>query len=161
MLCADDVFSCAIVSDRVYCWGRNGSTQTGSANNGAGRCTDTGNACPVRMVAGLESVAARQVVCGELFACMLSDAGAVYWWGGNTFRQLGPMATVAMGGAIEVRGAWSTPQRITAGARHACVVRGLSVWCWGDNAARQLGQPSAGGRARHRWLSAAFPRARG
>lgn len=137
-LCAGDAFSCAIVSDRVYCWGRNDATQTGSVNNGTGRCTDTNNACPVRVVSRLDSVVARQVVCGERFACMLSGSNEVYCWGSNAFRQLGPMATGAAAGATLV-GTFPNTQRITAGARHACIVSGFTVSCWGDNSAGQLG----------------------
>lgn len=137
-LCAGDAFSCAIVNERVYCWGRNDVTQTGSANNGVGRCTDTNNACPVRLVSRLDGIVARQVVCGERFACMLSAGNEVYCWGHNAFRQLGPGASAATAGATLV-GTFPNTQRITAGARHACLVSGFSVSCWGDNSAGQLG----------------------
>ncbi|MFO0560657.1 MAG: hypothetical protein U0269_21760 [Polyangiales bacterium] len=141
-LCAGDAFTCAIVNDRVYCWGRNDATQTGSPNNGTGRCSDgVMAACPVRIVAGLESVIARQVTCGERFACALSDNGTVHCWGSNSHRQLGPLVAASMpsAGAATV-GQWAAAQRITAGARHACVVVGAAVHCWGDNSAEQLGQ---------------------
>jgi hypothetical protein len=106
---------------------------------------------------GFQSVAAlggnaRDVASSDGFTCALVNlpAGgtAVKCWGNDTYGQLGDASggTTPAGSSttpVTVPIPVATMQSITAGTRHACAAApsndNQELWCWGENAARQLG----------------------
>jgi hypothetical protein len=121
-LAAGTAHTCAIVSGGVTCLGAGTS---GGGNPG--------------LASGVTDIAA-----GDAFTCAL-QAGAVKCWGEGASGQLGT------GGAAQATGTpqpvtppgtvTGTVQRVAAGARHACAATDaadLALFCWGDNASKQL-----------------------
>ncbi|HEY5933314.1 MAG TPA: hypothetical protein VIU61_01690 [Kofleriaceae bacterium] len=138
---------CAIADEgtrRVFCWGDN---QFGQLALGSTDMTSVA-APALTLLTDVD-----QVVLGRgtdpsqpTHGCASAiNTGLVSCWGANTSGQLGIPADAAL---HPTPGFVENPigmRRITAGARHTCGV-GLDdlLWCWGDNAAGQLGVPSAG-----------------
>ena len=130
-------------SGTVWCWGANDFGQLGN-----GDTTGTPSADPVQVSSGLifSGLAA-----GDDFTCATHyEPGnyAVYCWGRNDARQLGP-ATDSARSAVPVLVMTGSvgfiPGTLTAGARFACV--GLdpgqptsTIQCWGANEHGQLGR---------------------
>jgi len=70
------------------------------------------------------------------------DRQRVWCWGDNEFGQLGQGHTVDLSLATPVPDLPAFVQRITSlatGSRHTCAVTDLRLFCWGNNAAGQLG----------------------
>jgi hypothetical protein len=123
--------TCGIVGAQAVCVG-------GTAATGAGTPALGG--------------AALAVAAGDRFSCALVDQGAgnaaVKCWGIDTFGQLGDgvsgsaSATPLQVGSGVVA---ANVSHLAAGARHACAgtanpaTTNQTLWCWGDNAANQLG----------------------
>jgi alpha-tubulin suppressor-like RCC1 family protein len=139
-------FTCAIIKSAggsiaspkgtVDCWGFNAFSQLGFIGGGA-------HPLPVAvpLLAGV-----RQLAAGENHTCALLGSGLVECSGDNSFGQLGtPGATHVFGPAVNsLRGV----TQIAAGGNHTCAIEGGTfaaplgtVYCWGDNAYGQLGQP--------------------
>lgn len=169
------VHGCAVVGDRVGCWGADPSGQLGFD-----AASTTGVEEPGR-VRNLRA-AKLAVAVGMQHSCALAD-GTVFCWGANDDGQLGDRAatpssaprTVAMFGtgaravaasgnttcAVTREGAvtcWGEREepyaitgitdavQITLGSMHGCVLRqGGGVLCWGSNLYAELGAPSNGG----------------
>lgn len=66
---------------QVYGWGFNGNGQLGLGNN-----VNQLNPCRVLNLQGIVII---KVVCGYAHTMALSDVGALYVWGANTYGQLG------------------------------------------------------------------------
>lgn len=138
-ICAGNGFTCAIVREQVFCWGRNQFFQTGNDSNGAESCNNTNtSACPVRVVDAIKDERALEVSCGAEFACARMSNGALYCWGRNERGQLGPNVSNTAQTATQVT-SLDVATAITTGAAHACAVTTTGVYCWGDNARGQLG----------------------
>lgn len=87
------------------------------------------------------------VAVGDGFSCILREDGTVACWGKNDLGQLGrghtehsglpqPVMVEGQDGPEPLTGV----VQVSAGAAFACVVReNGTVWCWGANAAGQLG----------------------
>jgi hypothetical protein len=88
-----------------------------------------------------------EIAAGGGFTCALVAAGAgsnvVKCWGDDAFGQLGDGAAGPPSATPLTVQVPSTVVHVTAGARHACAGTDTgdnqTLWCWGDNAARQLG----------------------
>ncbi|KAK3601331.1 hypothetical protein CHS0354_011933 [Potamilus streckersoni] len=65
----------------VYGWGYNGNGQLGVGNN-----VNSPNPCKVQMQNG---IIVSQIVCGYAHTLALTDEGALYSWGANSYGQLG------------------------------------------------------------------------
>jgi alpha-tubulin suppressor-like RCC1 family protein len=71
--------------------------------------------------------------------------GTVHCWGANDSKQLGSALADSesfSATAVEVPGT-SNATALAVGARHACAVIGMHVWCWGSNSSGQLGVQGA------------------
>lgn len=74
--------SMAIVEDgEVFGWGYNGNGQLGLGNN-------VNQTSPCR-VTNLQGVVIQKIACGYAHTVALSDEGALYTWGANSYGQLG------------------------------------------------------------------------
>ena len=65
----------------MYGWGYNGNGQLGLGNNI--------NQLNPQRVTGLQGVVVTMVVCGYAHTLAVSDEGALYAWGANSYGQLG------------------------------------------------------------------------
>jgi alpha-tubulin suppressor-like RCC1 family protein len=121
--------SCAIVGEKVQCWGSNASGQLGKGAepNGA-----TG-----RIIPGVDHVVS--ITSGAAHTCAIDSAGAVACWGRSEHGQLGGKPTET-GAIVKVDlGAGQRARQLAAGTLHTCALVDQSVKCWGDNAYGQLG----------------------
>lgn len=127
--------SCAITSSgAVYCWGSNSDGQLGDGR----MATDSSTAVAVR---GGSMGVAVQVDAGEEHTCALDYSGVVYCWGDNSSGQLGSGAGPDRATAVRVDAlVGRTLVEVTTGANHSCAIDDEgAAWCWGANAAGQLG----------------------
>jgi alpha-tubulin suppressor-like RCC1 family protein len=125
--------TCGLTSaGQAWCWGDNGLGELGAPT------TDYFSKAPV-LVAGMQFTS---LVGGEFHTCGLDTQGVLYCWGGDWFGQLGSGQSGSAGNK-------STPTRVTtlqhfasvyAGGMHSCALAADGVaYCWGENAAGQLG----------------------
>ena len=119
----------------VWSIGANGTGQLGDG-------TSTNRTTPVQ-VAGLSNVA--QIAAGEEFSLARKEDGTIWAWGINFNGQLGPgggnMDFSAHPNAVQVTGLPSGMTEIAAGRAFCLAVAGDgTIWSWGNNSNRQLGQ---------------------
>jgi alpha-tubulin suppressor-like RCC1 family protein len=138
-------------SGRAWCWGRNVEGELGvgvaSANSTA----------PIQ-VAGITDCL--QITGGANHTCLIHADGSVSCWGSNASGQLGQPASAngtcseSSGTAVacitsptKVAGLANVSQ-IVAGEQYTCALKGdMTVACWGDNSAGQLGDGTTTSRA--------------
>jgi alpha-tubulin suppressor-like RCC1 family protein len=118
----------------VECWGQNDHGQLGPMGQPG---TPSGIPLPI----GLEQPGPIEVVSGGDSACARLADESAKCWGKNDRGQLGagagPDSAVPVTVALP---AGSLVKAITMGNAHGCaLLEDTSVWCWGDNAAGQLG----------------------
>lgn len=117
----------------VYCWGFNALGQLGD-----GTSNDDSSAVAVHMPVGVRFVA---LGAGELHTCGLTAAGGAYCWGYNGHGQLGNGTTTDAATPVPVQlPGGVTLTHITGGGTFTCgLAADGGAYCWGDNAAGQLG----------------------
>jgi alpha-tubulin suppressor-like RCC1 family protein len=78
------------------------------------------------------------------FGCLIDASGNVWCWGDDTFGEVGiPPTTSNVATPQQVVGV-SGAAALALGDHHACAITtGHAVYCWGLNAAYQLGHPAA------------------
>lgn len=125
--------ACALTGDgAVSCWGSEATSPSSGLGAPSG-ATAIGGLPPVD-----------QVVVAELTPiCVLLRDQTVRCWGLNNFGGLGnndpTVSSVPANSATPVVGL-SNVIALSAGEVHVCALRADgTVWCWGDNSARQLG----------------------
>jgi alpha-tubulin suppressor-like RCC1 family protein len=144
--------NCGVTTANVaYCWGNN-------FGGGLGDGTTTPRTLPVRVLGGL---AFAEVNAGFQHTCGLTTSNVAYCWGSNLVGELGrgtirgpetcsrpdrdiPCSTrpVRVVGGL----AWA---QVSAGSQHACGVTTSNLsYCWGSNAAGQLGNGTDAGPER-------------
>jgi alpha-tubulin suppressor-like RCC1 family protein len=124
-------------SGAAYCWGGDVSGELGD-----GRVFAT-STLPVAVLGGI-SFAPASLTAGDQHTCGLTAAGLAYCWGQNSDGQVG--------NGTDFTGPWSEPElvsgnltfaSISAGGSHTCgITTGGQAYCWGDDAAGQLGDGS-------------------
>ena len=131
--------TCGITVDGpTYCWGRN-------SFGGFGDGTTTQSTVPVPAAGGL---ALTSLALGDFHTCGLDAFGAAYCWGLNhrgpvgdgTFGEMRLTPVPVSGGLRFVA--------ISAATQHTCGLTGAgSLYCWGRNEDRELGDGTATNRA--------------
>ncbi len=129
--------TCILTADAtVSCWGRNDVGQLGNGTTGSSESSPQ----PVTGLSDIIDIAAH-----DANTCALDDAGKAWCWGSDADGQLGDgggnSATAQPSPvAVVMTGVKDGFEQIDVGERHACGVslRG-AVYCWGSNAAGQLG----------------------
>ena len=154
--------SCAIINNgAVKCWGANDLGQLGLGTSADSVDPHLGDdhgemgdhLMPITF--GSSRLGALQIGAGEDFTCVLINNASVLCWGKNDVGQLGrgdtdtigDGETAAVGMEAVTFPAGVIPRSLSVGTKHACIV-GMSgtdhkVYCWGDDAAGQLGQSAA------------------
>jgi len=128
-LAAGGDHTCALLDERILCWGENGYGQLGNGG--------TANAYLPVVVAGLEG--ARAVAAGPYHTCAVAGGGT-HCWGYNDEGQLGNGTKSRSAMPVPVLSdAGDGARSVAAGLRHSCLVAGGGVQCWGDNFWGQLG----------------------
>lgn len=140
---AGNLHTCAVANTGItYCWGVNLKGQLGNASN-------TDQFSPAMVDGGLTFV---RVAAGGEHTCALEADGTAWCWGDNTYGQLGDASNDASNIPVAVAGGLSF-ESIEAGLHHTCGVVGTppvagadpvggATFCWGRNAAGQIGDGS-------------------
>jgi alpha-tubulin suppressor-like RCC1 family protein len=124
---------CAIREGTLWCWGANDRGQ--SSDDAAVMVAPT----PLTALADVTSVSV-----GNRHTCAIYSGGLTCW-GNNDSGQLGFAGGDRRGPrAGPILGLPHPAVSVAAGADHTCAaLSDDSVWCWGDNAQRQLGSAGA------------------
>jgi len=127
----------AATAGAVWCWGDDDRHQLGTAADGAIAVNVPG---PVDTVTG-----ARSVATGLEYSCAVGTDNTVACWGRNNLGQLGRGSLTPATSAAPVTVTVGAPvARVAAGKAFACALTTAgAVWCWGDNAAGQVGDANA------------------
>ena len=127
----------AATAGAVWCWGDDDRNQLGTAADGAVAVNVPG---PVDTVTG-----ARSVATGLEYSCAVGTDNTVACWGRNNLGQLGRGSlTPATSAAPVTVTVGVSVAKVAAGKAFACALTtGGAVWCWGDNAAGQVGDANA------------------
>ena len=140
---AGGLHTCGVAArgDGAWCWGYNLQGQLGD-----GTRVDTDSAVRVQ-----GSLVFRSISTGALHTCADSVGnGRAYCWGSNANGQLGDGSLDSRDVPVTVRGPSGSALAvagISAGESHTCALsRTGDAFCWGANAAGQLGTGVAGDR---------------
>jgi alpha-tubulin suppressor-like RCC1 family protein len=139
--------TCALgAAGAVYCWGAGGSGQLGNNTNTAIQST----AVAVITTGALSGVTVTQISAGTAFACAIGSAGAAYCWGLGTTGQLGNSASASSSVPVAVTTsgvlAGVILAQVSSGQLSTCVEATTGAfYCWGGNAAGQLGNTTTTG----------------
>jgi alpha-tubulin suppressor-like RCC1 family protein len=130
-------FACGVAIDQnLYCWGNNLFGQLGNGLR-------TSGSTPA--LASVKSERFTTVSAGERHACALNLVGTAYCWGSDSKGQLGDYRdlnnlTLHSTTPIPVADTALSFKAISAGETHTCAVTQTGIaYCWGSNAAGQLG----------------------
>ena len=143
-LSAGGSHSCAIRLGVPLCWGDNTADRLGRGSSPAGPVDRAG---PVRE-SNADMTKVNRVRAGREFSCAINNDSKVYCWGNNSAGMLGVNTTTATESQAKLvrylLGAFNMyidiGRELSVGARHACTVTATgTMFCWGDNAAWQLG----------------------
>jgi hypothetical protein len=152
-LAAGDRHTCMIWGDQVVCWGDT-FCQTGSGQPRACGHDDGVNIVPLLA----PPPAILDIVAGGFHTCSIMDCNSsgtdcmeARCWGDNQFGQIGNGDTsgqpVTTPSVVQASDGFPLDdvRLMAAGERHTCALRANDrfVWCWGDNSAGQIGQPTA------------------
>ncbi len=159
--------TCAVASGILACWGANGFGQLGAPGGStcgvpsvAGRSLEVVPAwargepgiraalgspecalapVPVTGISNISSVSA-----GFGHTCAITNAGAAYCWGWNSYGQVGDGTTQLRTTPTLVAGMAGATKTISAGAFHTCALNtGGGLRCWGNSSYGQVGDGSA------------------
>lgn len=135
--------TCAIdVRGGGYCWGDDSAGQLG---DGGQADRDT----PVRLAA-LAGRTLVEITTGARHSCAIDDVGSAWCWGDGSHGQLGAPGATGSATPIEVgrRSGMSDPVvDIAAGGDTTCAATAAgAAFCWGSDAAEQLGTSASGDR---------------
>jgi hypothetical protein len=135
-LAVGSAHACGLTDDgTAYCWGNNGSGQTGAPADAAPK----GSPHPVPS-GGLRFT---QLSAAHGFTCGLTSDQRAYCWGDNSVGQLGDGTTTSRETPAPVAGELAF-RAIAAADGHACAITTEgAVHCWGRNDLGQLGAVSA------------------
>lgn len=128
-----DSFTCALKSEKVYCWGNNDQLQLGTSFNVL-------STIPVEVPGLTNSV---DVESGDNHVCSILSDRTIKCWGKNADGQLGLGIMTASSLPVVVPGLNNVKQ-MALGSNHSCALNDSgNVFCWGSNNQGQLGLPGS------------------
>lgn len=135
--------TCAIVSNELYCWGKNSVYNGEDFSGNLGDGTTTDSLVPVKVKQDVGVLAGKvvdDVFSAQFHSCALAT-GKVYCWGQNNDGQLGNGTTTDSTVPVEVGGALSgkTVTAIGGSGNTSCAVATAKIYCWGRNNKGQAG----------------------
>jgi cysteine-rich repeat protein len=119
----------------VGCFGVNTEGQVGNGT------VDVETFLPAFALAGASAISS-----GDEHVCAILG-GDVWCWGDNANSQMGPASLPPADELmpLQITGLPANISQVEGGYDHTCAIDGVgSVWCWGDNDNRQLGQGGTG-----------------
>lgn len=140
---ANGRYTCAVTAaGAMYCWGHNNGGQLGDG-------TMEDRWVPTRVKDPPSgAVRWRSVSAGYYHTCGLTDTGAIYCWGPNSYGELGTGDhTFSEAPTVPVAGGFTWLQ-LSAGDSYTCAISaGSVVYCWGRNHMGQLGDGTTTNRS--------------
>jgi len=124
------VHGCAILNDRVYCWGND--DESGRLGRGPG--IEFGS---FQLVPGLPTPMT-QIASGRFNSCAIHNNNALYCWGDNGHGQL-LTTTHPVFYPTPVPGFENGTTRVAVGIGFVCAIRNGGLYCWGNNRYGQIG----------------------
>jgi alpha-tubulin suppressor-like RCC1 family protein len=117
--------------DRVMCWGSNAGGQLGDMDA-------DDSSLPIEAFGVIRFVS---LALGDAHTCGATREGRVFCWGANNRGQIGNASTTESRVPFFVRpNRRATFVKVAAGSAHSCGLTAEGeVFCWGDNAAGQVG----------------------
>lgn len=143
--------TCAIVSDKLYCWGQNHTDAGGDYDGNLGDGTTTDHSTPVAVDAGPGSPLRNQVpikiTSARFHSCVLTSSGEVLCWGDDTFGQLGNggVNKTELSPVKVVGQAGQSATDIATTADLSCSIAGGKIYCWGANVKGSVGDNKTSG----------------
>lgn len=139
VLSSGEGHACGLDSGAAYCWGYNVAGQLGNNTTTTSLVPTAVNTATVLSGRRLTDIGA-----GSAHTCALDDAGLSFCWGLNNVGQLGNNTTTNSSVAVPVltSGVLNGKKlvQMAVGSNHTCAVASTGkVYCWGFNAAGQLG----------------------
>jgi alpha-tubulin suppressor-like RCC1 family protein len=135
--------TCAVFDGgTVACWGEQAFGRLGNGSTLEGFIKAP--ASSIREAGAVLIQDATRVVAGYEHTCIITNARRVECWGDNSAGQLGSDPSIRVGTerAVPVDGLQDV-SALAAGDYHTCALSSAgTVYCWGDNAAGELGRPS-------------------
>jgi len=128
--CSGFRHSCAVVGDRVKCWGIAHYAMVGESDTAV-------HVDPPAFVPGLQNVTS--LACGRVHTCAIVNGGEVFCWGHNDNGELGDGTIEHKAVPTRVPGLVGRAVSVRMGEVFACAVVETPpmnvhrVFCWGDN----------------------------
>ena len=134
--------TCAILSNNVWCWGKNDMGQLGD-----GTTHSSNIPVKVRSIGDMRNGKIIDIFTAQHHSCVLTQLGSnkkVYCWGDNSFGQLGNGSSGAGNYSsvpVEVSGALAGKDVTSIGGTGdvSCAIASGKIYCWGRNNMGQLG----------------------
>lgn len=134
--------TCAILSNNVWCWGKNDMGQLGD-----GTTHSSNIPVKVRSIGDMRNGKIIDIFTAQHHSCVLTQLGSnkkVYCWGDNRFGQLGNGSSGAGNYSsvpVEVGGALAGKDVTSIGGTGdvSCAIVSGKIYCWGLNNMGQLG----------------------
>jgi len=140
---------CAIADSKAYCWGYNDNGEVGDGTGNQYRPK------PTAVVTTTMSGAVTELVVGSMHSCAIANS-KVYCWGDNYYGQVGDNTwNNSMDGRDRFAPVLVVPDatgifqvqpvtQLGGGFNRGCGVAAQKTFCWGNNAAGQIGDGSYG-----------------
>lgn len=135
-LIASHYHVCALLGDKLKCWGRNDFGQIGNFRDTNGDLAHV--ASPVTVISSGVSAFAL----GDLHTCAIVN-GAVQCLGDNSRGQVGNSSSTAFLDSPTATSITSGATGLSLGPDYSCAVVNGGVKCWGSNSSGELGDGSA------------------
>lgn len=137
VLSASESHTCAVINERLYCWG---SDDFGQLGTGTARPDRHG---PAEATAFPSEIRFKSVAVGDSFTCAITTSDDVYCFGHNDMGQLGSDDHVDSTAPVSTM---SGADILAAGKQFACArgITNLGIYCWGSDEHGQLGNSMSG-----------------
>jgi alpha-tubulin suppressor-like RCC1 family protein len=132
-------FTAAIKTDgTLWTWGYNSNGQLGDNTTGGGVPTDNSKSSPIQTVAGGTNW--KQVACGASHTSAIKADGTLWTWGYNNGVELGDNTSADKSSPVQTVAGGTNWKQVSGGGYHTSAIKtDGTLWLWGSNGGRQLG----------------------